>query len=121
MECTSERRRPNACRRQVAKERASRRPYRYSIDPTLGGQLLAHSPALGAGGHRKPELESDLQGPILDADAFLLLAEALTGTPVKEVTDIDRTFLNSVLADDARTIDCSQLNELLLLVNKDRV
>ena len=49
------------------------------------------------------------------------MAEALTGTPVKELTPRDESFLTEVLADDEREIDCCQLNELLLLVNKDRM
>lgn len=57
----------------------------------------------------------------MDGEAFLKLAEGLTGTPVKDVTDSDRAVLDALLADDARKIDHSQLNELLLLVNKDRV
>jgi hypothetical protein len=59
--------------------------------------------------------------PFLNADTFLRLIEGLTGTPVKDVTDNDLACLDSVLVDDQRTIDCSQLNELLLLANKDRV
>ena len=31
------------------------------------------------------------------------------------------SFLEQILQDDNRQIDCSQLNELLLMVNKDRV
>ena len=57
----------------------------------------------------------------LDAETFLHLAEALTGTPVKGDTETDRSCLRDILADDSRHIDCSQFNELLLLVNKDRV
>ncbi len=57
----------------------------------------------------------------MDGDAFLRLAEGLTGTPVKDVTDNDRAVLGGLLADEARKIDHSQLNELLLLVNKDRM
>jgi hypothetical protein len=57
----------------------------------------------------------------VEVDAFLHLAEALTGTPVKEVTDRDYAFLGAILGDEDRPIDCSQFNELLLLVNKDRV
>jgi hypothetical protein len=57
----------------------------------------------------------------LDADHFIRLAERLTGTPVKDVTATDRGILNGLLGDDARPIGHSQLNELLLLVNKDRM
>jgi hypothetical protein len=57
----------------------------------------------------------------VDVDVFLTLAEHLTGTPVKEVTESDRQCLRGILADETRQIHCSQFNELLLLVNKDRV
>ena len=57
----------------------------------------------------------------MDVPEFLKLAEALTGTPVEDVTTTDQEFLAQVLADNARPIDGSQLNELLLLVNKDRM
>ncbi len=56
----------------------------------------------------------------MDVATFRGLAEALTGTPVKDLTDRDEGFLAAVLADEQRTVDCSQLNELLL-VNKDRM
>lgn len=52
---------------------------------------------------------------------FRSLVEALTGTPVKELTPRDEAFLQQILQDDEREIDGSQLNELLLLVNKDRM
>jgi len=57
----------------------------------------------------------------LDADQFLRLTEGLTGTPAKDVSDTDRGVLTTLLADEARPIGFSQLNELLLLVNKDRM
>jgi hypothetical protein len=57
----------------------------------------------------------------LDADHFIRLAGGLTGTPVKEITATDRDILGQLLGDDGRTIGHSQLNELLLLVNKDRM
>jgi len=57
----------------------------------------------------------------VDIGDFRQLAESLTGTPVKELTDGDESCLNGILADDNRVIHCSQFNELLLLVNKDRV
>jgi hypothetical protein len=57
----------------------------------------------------------------LDAETFRRLAEGLTGTPVKELTPNDRACLTGILADENRRLDCSQFNELLLLVNKDRV
>lgn len=56
----------------------------------------------------------------MEATTFLTLVENLTGTPVKEVTARELTLLEGRL-DDAHPIDCSELNELLLLVNKDRV
>lgn len=57
----------------------------------------------------------------LDVETFKALAAALTRTPVKDLTDRDTGFLEQILEDDDRVIDCSQLNELLLLVNKDRI
>ena len=57
----------------------------------------------------------------MDADRFITFAGQLTGTPVKDVTETDCAILSQLLADDARTISHSQLNELLLLVNKDRM
>ncbi len=57
----------------------------------------------------------------MEPNTFLSLVEALTGTPVKELTARDEAFLEQILQDDEEVIDCSQLNELLLLVNKDRL
>jgi hypothetical protein len=57
----------------------------------------------------------------VQSTTFCALAEALTGTPVKDLTPRDEAFLTRVLADDQREIGCCQLNELLLLVNKDRM
>jgi hypothetical protein len=57
----------------------------------------------------------------LDADQFIRLAEGLTGKPVKDVTATDKAILTGLLGDDTRPIGHSQLNELLLLVNKDRM
>lgn len=57
----------------------------------------------------------------MDAAHFIRLTEGLTGTPVKDVTETDRTILDRLLADEGRSIGYSQLNELLLLVNKDRM
>ena len=59
--------------------------------------------------------------PMVNADTFCSLAERLTGTTVKGVTKDDIALLSELLADDQRQIDHSQLNELLLLENKDRV
>lgn len=56
----------------------------------------------------------------MNSSDFIKLAELLTGTPVKDITETDRSVLQGLLEDDSRTIDQSQLNELLLLVNKDR-
>ena len=57
----------------------------------------------------------------MEADRFIQLVGGLTGTPVKDVTPTDRELLGQLLGDDGRTIGHSQLNELLLLVNKDRM
>jgi len=57
----------------------------------------------------------------LDADQFTRLAKTLTGKPVKDVSNADREILTRLLSDEARSIGHSQLNELLLLVNKDRM
>ncbi len=57
----------------------------------------------------------------MNLDVIFELAEKLTGSPVKDVLSTDRHFLESILQDDSRVIDCSQLNELLLLINKDRM
>ena len=54
-------------------------------------------------------------------DDFLRYATMLTGTEVKGTAQIDRQSLAGILADEAREIDCSHLNELLLLVHKNRV
>ena len=45
----------------------------------------------------------------------------LTGTEVKGQDGIDKDGLKQILQDDSRPIDCSQFNELLLMVHKDRV
>jgi hypothetical protein len=52
---------------------------------------------------------------------FLRFATQLTGTEVKGEAQIDLVSLAEILGDDSRPIDCSHLNELLLLVHKDRV
>lgn len=57
----------------------------------------------------------------MKTDDFLILVRNLTGTPLKGLSDRDRAALAEILADDDRVLDCSQFNELLLLVNKDRV
>ena len=53
--------------------------------------------------------------------AFMKLISDLTGTEIKGVVDSDRECLEKLLSKDNDLIDCSQFNELLLLVNKDRV
>jgi len=63
-------------------------------------------------------LTGSLEVPLTAAD-FKNLAALLTGTPVKGETD--DAVLNQILSDEHRQIDCSQFNELLLLVNKDRL
>lgn len=57
----------------------------------------------------------------MHAEQFCSLAQRLTGTPVKNLTARDRSFLEQVLSDSSREISCAQFNELLLLVSKDRV
>src|SRR5258705_4581643 len=53
-------------------------------------------------------------------EEFKKLVESLTGRPVGTKPS-DDDFLTRALENDEQTIDCSQLNELLLLANKDRV
>jgi hypothetical protein len=57
----------------------------------------------------------------MDVEQFLRLINGLTGTSVKPLKDNERGALARALRDDGRRLDCSQLNELLLLVNKDRL
>lgn len=45
----------------------------------------------------------------------------MTGTQIKGEAEIDKVNLATILSDETRLIDCSQFNELLLLVHKDRV
>src|SRR5205823_2009642 len=47
--------------------------------------------------------------------------EKLTGSPLKGGTARDTAFLVQALSDDSRLLSCAQFNELLLLMNKDRV
>lgn len=56
----------------------------------------------------------------LKTDQFLTLIAHLTGTPTKEAPS-DVVLLERILSDENREVDYSQFNELLLLVNKDRV
>lgn len=57
----------------------------------------------------------------MKVEKFFEAVEALTGTELKQVGDRERDGLRELLGDDKARIDCSQFNELLLLVNKDRV
>ena len=57
----------------------------------------------------------------MEVEKFLQLVHGLTGTPVKPLKANERDALARALRDDGRHLDCSQLNELLLLVNKDRL
>jgi hypothetical protein len=52
---------------------------------------------------------------------FLDQVVLLTGTELKGEQEIDLDSLSKILSDDRTPIDCSQFNELLLLVHKDRV
>lgn len=57
----------------------------------------------------------------MSPEGFLNWVSLLTGTEVKGEDQIDRDGLAEVVSNDGRAIDCSQLNELLLMVHKDRV
>jgi len=57
----------------------------------------------------------------VDSEDFLGLIARLTGTPVKPLEPRERSFLAQALRDDGRRLGWTQFNELLLLVNKDRV
>lgn len=52
---------------------------------------------------------------------FIGQVQLLTGSEVKGHDQIDHGSLAAVLRDDSTLLDCSHLNELLLLVHKDRV
>ena len=54
-------------------------------------------------------------------EIFIKAIADLTGTEVKGIGDSDRECLKKLLSRNDDLIDCSQFNELLLLVNKDRV
>ena len=56
----------------------------------------------------------------MEVSKFLRLVESLTGSPVKPLRKHELDALAKAIRDDGRLLDCSQLNELLLLVNKDR-
>jgi hypothetical protein len=57
----------------------------------------------------------------LQINDFLHQITLLTGTDIKDLSVVDEEHLRVVLNDDDAEIGCSQFNELLLLVNKDRV
>ena len=57
----------------------------------------------------------------MEPEEFLRQAELLTGTGIKGSDQIDRESLATILRDDNKLLDGSHLNELLLLVHKDRV
>jgi hypothetical protein len=57
----------------------------------------------------------------LSPDDFLTCVSRLTGTDVKGREQVDHDGLESIVKQDDRPIDCSQFNELLLMVHKDRV
>jgi hypothetical protein len=57
----------------------------------------------------------------LSPDDLITCVARLTGTEVKGQDEIDIAGLAAIVNDDSRAIDCSQLNELLLMVHKDRV
>lgn len=52
---------------------------------------------------------------------FITLTEHLTGTPVKACGPDEEALLDSMLKNESRPIDHSQFNEVLLLVNKNRM
>src|SRR5947209_416200 len=57
----------------------------------------------------------------MSPEAFCEFVEKLTGSPLKGGTARDTAFLVQALSDDSRLLSCAQFNELLLLMNKDRV
>ena len=57
----------------------------------------------------------------MQPEEFIRQVQLLTGSEVKGQDQIDRESLAAILRDDGTPIDCSHLNELLLLVHKDRV
>lgn len=57
----------------------------------------------------------------MNPNDFLRYARLLTGTEVKGENQIDSDSLAVILGDDTKRLDCSHLNELLLLVHKNRV
>ena len=57
----------------------------------------------------------------MNAETFCALAVRLTGSPLKGVRESDLAMLFRILGEPDREIDHTQFNELLLLVNKDRI
>jgi hypothetical protein len=57
----------------------------------------------------------------LKSEEFIRQVQLLTGSEVKGHDQIDHESLATILRDDTTHLDCSHLNELLLLVHKDRV
>src|SRR5258708_7630427 len=51
-------------------------------------------------------------------ETFLRYVSLLTGTEVKGESELDHASLSEILSNESRVIDCSQFNELLLLVHK---
>jgi hypothetical protein len=54
-------------------------------------------------------------------EEFIRQVQLLTGSEVKGHPQIDHEGLAAILCDDTIPLDCSHMNELLLLVHKDRV
>jgi hypothetical protein len=57
----------------------------------------------------------------LKPEEFIRQVQLLTGSEVKGHDQIAHESLAAILCDDSTPLDCSHLNELLLLVHKDRV
>ena len=57
----------------------------------------------------------------MEPNDFIRQVQLLTGSDVKGHDQINRDSLAAILRDDGTPLDCSHLNELLLLVHKDRV
>ncbi len=57
----------------------------------------------------------------MEVPRFLELVEHLTGTSAKILNENENQCLARILRDDGHKLDCTQMNELLLLVNKDRL
>lgn len=57
----------------------------------------------------------------MSPDDLITCVARLTGTEVKGRDEIDIDGLAAIVRDDSRAVDCSQLNELLLMAHKDRV